>query len=75
VRKSNMDLYKEQKDSRKLLDSEELQFHFETVEEFEFTAYNFFPVNISLIGSLILSGTTYLVTLLQFTPSGMQKSE
>ncbi|KAE8573108.1 Gustatory receptor 107, partial [Halyomorpha halys] len=43
-----------------------LEFHMIAKRDVHFTAFGFFYVNSSLIGSMIGAGTTYLVILLQY---------
>ncbi|KAE8573853.1 Gustatory receptor 122 [Halyomorpha halys] len=45
----------------------EIYFHFERASEFRFTASGFFSVDQNLICSMIITGTTYLVILMQYS--------
>ncbi|KAE8573854.1 Gustatory receptor 121a [Halyomorpha halys] len=46
---------------------EEIYFHFEQAKEFQLTANKFFRVDKQLMCSMIITGTTYLVILLQYS--------
>ncbi|KAE8573596.1 Gustatory receptor 129a [Halyomorpha halys] len=46
---------------------DDLLLHFDRTKEFQFTANGFFLVNTPILCSMILTGTTYLVILLQYS--------
>nr|XP_014283681.1 gustatory receptor 68a-like [Halyomorpha halys] len=47
-------------------DDKMLEFHMIAKRDVTFTAFGFFHINSTLIGSMIGAGTTYLVILLQY---------
>ncbi|KAF6212701.1 hypothetical protein GE061_013227 [Apolygus lucorum] len=54
-------------ESGTLADNKKLQLHVSMKKEVEFTAYNFFPIDYTLVHSMISAATTYLVILVQFS--------
>uniref|UniRef100_A0A146LU20 Gustatory receptor n=3 Tax=Lygus hesperus TaxID=30085 RepID=A0A146LU20_LYGHE len=54
-------------ESGTLAENKKLQLHVSMKKEVEFTAYNFFPIDYTLVHSMISAATTYLVILVQFS--------